>query len=70
MSGEEIKRLEEFEKRGGLLRSAESIIIFQMFSDKSVCTQTFGHPQAVGKLANVIGDIAECLKHPGEEGEK
>ena len=70
MSVEEINRLIYFESCGGLSRSAESIIIFQMFSDKSVSTQTFGHPQAVGKLANVIGDIAECLKHPGEEGEK
>lgn len=70
MSGEELKWLEDFEKCGGLARSAESIIIFQMFSDKSVSTQTFGHPQAVGQLANVIGAIAECLKQPGEEGEK
>lgn len=70
MSGEELNRLEDFEKCGGLSRSADSIIVFQLFSDKSVSTQTFGHPQAVGKLANVIGDIAECLKHPGEEGMK
>lgn len=67
MSVEELNRLEDFEKWGGLSRSAESIIIFQMFGDKSVSTHTFGHPQAVGRLADVIGGIAECLQIPGKE---
>lgn len=67
MSPEEVNRLNEFEERGGLSRSAESIIIFQLFSDKSVSTQTFGHPLAVSKLANVVGGIAECLQVPGKE---
>ena len=67
MSGEELNRLVDFEKRGGLSYTAESIIIFQMHSDKSVGTQTFGHPLAVSRLANVIGGIAECLQIPGKE---
>ena len=67
MSPEEVKRLEDYEKVGGLSRSADAIIIFQLFGDKSVSTQTFGHPLAVSKLANVVGGIAECLQVPGKE---
>ena len=70
MSGEEIQRLTDYVERGGLARSAEAIIIFQRFSNGSVGTQTFGEPTEVGKLANVIGSIAECLMFSGEEDEK